>query len=93
MIKTKQNGTRVWVTFTYTPEEDTRSVVLSGEWNGWKEEPMKRKKSGEFYLTKVLAAGSTFQFGYKVDGVKWEAESECPTVASPFGTRNALLQL
>ncbi len=93
MIKVKQNGSRVWVTFTYSPEAAAESVMLCGEWNGWEEEPMKRKKSGEFYATKVLKAGNAFQFGYKVDGVKWEIEDECPAVTSPFASQNSLLEL
>lgn len=93
MIKTKQNGKKVWVTFTVSPGANAERVALCGEWNDWSEEPMKVKKNGEFYLTKVLPAGSVFEFGYKIDGDTWVAESECPNVPSPYGTHNALLEL
>ena len=93
MIKTKRNGARVWVTFTYTPAEAVETVLLSGEWNDWKAEPMKRKKSGEFSLTKVLRAGESYEFGYKVNGERWETEAECPSVPSPFASHNSKLEL
>ena len=93
MIKTKQNGQKVWVTFTVTPETETESIALCGAWSDWEDEPMKQKKNGEFYLTKVLPAGNTFEFGYKVDGKAWCTDDECETVQSPFGTHNAVLEL
>ena len=93
MIKVKKNGQRTWVTFTVSPSENTKSVMISGEWNEWKEEPMKQKKSGEFSITKVLKTGSTFQFGYKVNGEAWIIENECPCVSSPFHSENSLLEL
>jgi len=92
MIKTKKNGQKVRVTFTFLPEDGVKSVLLSGEWNDWVEEPMKQKKNGEFYKTKTLAAGNTFQFGYKIDS-EWVTDSECPSVASPFQTQNSVLEL
>ena len=93
MIKTKQNGNKVWVTFTVPSQEGFESVILSGAWNAWEEEPMKLKKNGEFFLTKVLPAGTSFEFGYKINGRDWMPEGECCTVPSPFGTHNAVLEL
>ncbi len=93
MVKIKQNGKRVWVTFVYEPEGEVASVMLSGEWNGWKEEPMKRRKDGSYGLTKVLRAGETHQFGYKVDGDTWVTDAACETVDSPFFSKNSLLRL
>jgi len=93
MIKTKQNGKKVWVTFTVPLEEGMEAVALCGAWNDWLHEPMKQKKSGEFYLTKVLPTGSSFEFGYKINGADWLPEAECATIPSPFGTHNAVLEL
>ncbi len=93
MIKKKQNGKKVWVTFTVCPEEGVEEVALCGSWSNWAEEPMKLKKNGEFYLTKVLPAQSTYEFGYKIDNDGWLAENECPQTRSPFGTQNAVLAL
>ncbi|WP_345969072.1 MULTISPECIES: hypothetical protein [Sulfurimonas] len=93
MIRKKQNGQKVWVTFTVSPETGMETVALCGAWNGWSDEPMKQKKNGEFYLTKVLPAGSTFEFGYKSGDGAWMAETDCTCVPSPFGSDNALLEL
>ena len=93
MIKMKKNGQRVWVTFTVSPEDIMQSVAISGEWNDWKIEPMKQKKSGEFSITKVLKAGNTFQFGYQINDSQWVVDSECETIASPFHSENSLIKL
>ncbi len=93
MLTIKKNGQKVWVTFTYAPSEKVDDVCVSGEWNEWKAEPMKMKKSGDYYITKVLNAGECFQFGYKVNGNDWVTEEECPSVHSPFSSQNSLLEL
>ncbi len=93
MLTVKKNGKKVWVTFTFTPAQAVDEVAVAGEWNEWKEEPMKRKKSGDYYITKVLNSGENFQFGYKVNGNVWVTEEECSSVASPFASHNSLLEL
>jgi len=93
MFKIKKNGNKAWVTFTFTPVNVVENVALVGEWNQWKEESMKKKKNGDYYITKVLTAGNSFQFGYKVNGNDWIREEECESVASPFSSENSLLVL
>ncbi len=93
MIKITKKGKKAWVTFTYAPDESVESVAVSGEWNEWKDEPMKQKKSGEYSITKVLKTDNSFQFGYKINGEKWISESMCPVVQSPFQSENSLLEL
>jgi len=93
MVSIKKNGQKAWVTFTFSPKEDVNNVVVSGEWNEWKDEPMKQKKSGDFYITKVFKSGECFQFGYKVNGQGWTIEDECACVPSPFASQNSLLEL
>ena len=44
MVTLKKNGKKVWVTFMYPANKEVSEIALSGEWNEWKEEPMKRKK-------------------------------------------------
>jgi len=88
----KKNGQKVWVTFTFTPsEEHVDNVSVSGEWNEWQDEPMKQKKNGDYYITKVFSQGDSFQFGYKVNGHNWTTEEECKCVPSPFTSENSLL--
>ena len=92
MIKVTTKGNKAWVTFTIHPE-GASEVQLCGEWNEWENEPMKLKKSGEFYVTKVLPIGSEYQFGYRVNGNQWHCDDELECIPSPYGSQNALLKL
>jgi len=92
MIKITNKGNKAWVTFTLPPE-GIESAMLSGAWNDWKSEPMKQKKSGEFYLTKVLPTGHSYEFGYMINGSEWHCDDQLGCVASPYGSDNSLLEL
>ncbi len=93
VLTIKKNGQKIWVTFTFSPSNTVENVAVSGEWNEWEEEPMKLKKSGDYYITKVFKSGDSFQFGYKVNGNEWMNEEECSSVPSPFISYNSLLAL
>lgn len=93
MITLKQNGQRVWATFTVPAAEHINDIVISGEWNDWIEEPMKQKKNGDFSITKVLKADNSYEFGYKVNGDHWVTEEECECASSPYGSQNSLLSV
>jgi 1,4-alpha-glucan branching enzyme len=92
MLKITKKGNKAWVTFSIVPESDEK-ISLYGDWNDWEEEEMKVKKSGEFYLTKVLPCENEYQFGYKVNNKSWICDSDTKTVNSPFGTKNSILEL
>lgn len=92
MIKVTKKGKKAWVTFSILPEEN-ETVCICGEWSDWQDEPMKVKKSGESYITKVLAVGKEYQFGYRVNSDRWVCDRELESVESPFGTQNSLLTL
>jgi len=93
MIKITKKGVKAWVTFTHTPDENVKSVDLSGEWSDWKDEPMKQKKNGDYSITKVIKTGENYEFGYKINGDEWIVESMCPVTTSPFYTENSILEL
>lgn len=92
MVKVTKKGQKAWVTFSIVPE-GVEDVSVCGEWNDWQDEPMKVKKSGEFYITKVLPVNSEYQFGYRINNDQWHHDSELDTVPSPFGSYNALLKI
>jgi 1,4-alpha-glucan branching enzyme len=92
MIKITKKGKKAWVTFTL-PSTVGESVELSGEWNEWKNEAMKVKKSGEFYITKVLKTDENYEFGYLVNGNEWHCDEELGCIATPFNSNNSLLEL
>lgn len=93
MLVMKKNGEKVWVTFTVSSIDPIEGITLLGEWNTWEGEPMKKKKNGDYYLTKVLNTGKSFEFGYMVNGEQWLTEDACSSVPSPFGSQNSLLEL
>ena len=92
MIKIKKKGKKAWVTFTL-PSSEGETVEICGEWSNWQNEPMKVKKNGEFYLTKVLKTDETYQFIYHVNGHEWRCDDELGCVSSPFDSHNSLLEL
>ncbi|WP_292663119.1 isoamylase early set domain-containing protein [Nitratifractor sp.] len=91
MLKITKRGKKAWVTFTL-PDSTVEKAFLKGSWNGWKAEAMKRKKSGEFYLMKILPTDTRYEFGYLADG-EWRTDEELPDVQTPFGSRNSVLEL
>ena len=92
MTKVTKKGNKAWVTFTIVPK-DGDTIEICGEWNDWKHEPMKLKKSGEFYITKVLSTDAEYQFGYRVNNNEWHCDDELPLVDSPFGSSNSILKI
>ena len=92
MVKITNKGDKAWVTFSFMAE-DADTVVISGAWNEWKSEPMKKKKSGEFTIRRLLNKGQSYEFGYTVNGQEWHCDEELGCVASPFGSDNSLLEL
>lgn len=92
MVQITKKGQKAWVTFSVDPVAD-ESIALCGEWSGWSDEPMKRKKTGQWYLTKVLKVGAEYQFGYKINDNGWRCESDLGCVSSPFGSNNSVLKI
>lgn len=92
MVSMKENKDKVWVTFTYLANDEIEEVMLVGEWSGWEAEPMKLKKNGDFYLTKIFKTKSDYQFGYRCNDI-WQIDESTSRVSSPFGTENSLLSL
>ena len=90
-ITTKEN--KAWVTFTIPGNENIDSADITGEWNDWKEEAMRKKKNGDFYITKVLKRGKSYQFGYKLNKHNWQIEETLPKVSSPYGSENSIISL
>jgi len=93
MIKITKKSNKAWVTFSFNPDSTVDTVELLGEWNEWKPEAMKKKKSGGYSITKIIKTSDNYQFGYRLNGQIWEVESECTLISSPFNSRNSLLKL
>ncbi len=90
MVKISKRGKKAWVTFTL-PGEGIESAMIKGSWNGWEEEPMKRKKNGHFYIVKVLPLSRGFEFGYMTSDGRWIHDDTLKTAQTPFGSQNSIL--
>ncbi len=93
MIRVKKNRDKAWVTFTYKPDGDVKTVKILGSWSGWKEESLKRKKNGDFYITKILPIGQIYEFRYFVDDEYWENDVDAMDVQNSFGSVNSAIEL
>jgi len=93
MIKITKKTNKAWVTFSFNSDDGISSVEVLGEWNEWKPEAMKKKKSGEYSITKIIKTSDNYEFGYRINGKTWEVEPECSLVSSPFNSSNSLLKL
>ena len=91
MVKITKRGKKAWVTFTLE-EGGLSSAEIKGSWNGWEPESMRRKKSGGFYIVKVLPAGESFEFGYVLEDGRWLNDETLPSTDSPFGSKNSVLK-
>lgn len=92
MVTITKKGNKAWVTFNVYPNTGEQ-ITLCGEWSDWKSEPMKIKKSGEAYITKIFPIGQEYQFGYKVNECGWKCDEALASVSSPFGSKNSLLKI
>ena len=92
MIKVTNKGKKAWVTFTL-PSNGIERASLSGTWNDWKSESMRRKKNGDFFLTKVLSTNSSYEFGYTINGKDWICDDTLDCTTSPYGSENSLLEI
>ena len=90
MIIIKKNKDKAWINFIIDIEAE--EVFIKGSWSGWKEEKMKQRKDGKFYMRRKLPLNETYEFGYLVNG-KWINDENCETVDSPFGSKNSVLKL
>ncbi len=93
MLKVKKNKNKAWVTFTYVPSKDEKSVEIAGSWNDWNKEKMKRKKNGDFYITKILPIDKIYEFKYLIDGNIWKNETDAMEVQNSFGSINSAIEL
>jgi 5'-AMP-activated protein kinase regulatory beta subunit len=77
----------------FTLESDANKLWIQGSWNDWQPEAMKReRRTGRFRKIKRLKPGR-YEFGYLTGEGAWLIDETLPTVPSPFGSRNSLLEL
>jgi hypothetical protein len=92
MIRTTSisNG-KVYVTFTFKPETEVKKIELAGSWNDWKKQKLRKKKNGDFYITKLLPATNVYEFKYLINNAEWILDDEADTTPNNYGTLNSVI--
>lgn len=93
MLKIKKNETKAWVTFTVVCDNEQECVEIAGSWNDWEREPMKQKKDGSFYITKVLPLDEMYEFRYILNGSEWTNDADAMERENVFGSVNSVIEL
>ena len=89
-----KDGKKCTVKFELATGTNASKAYLSGDFNDWTPEEMKRLKNGSFSVSLKLDANRKYQFRYRLDEDRWENESNADGVASnPFGSQDSILQL
>ena len=91
-----KTGAACRVTFKYDNEEQAKSAVLAGEFNGWslRDTPMKQLKDGSFSATLSLATGKSYLFRYVLDGNVWVNDPAADGYAgNEYGEENSVLTI
>lgn len=89
-------GRKCRVMFELSPEVQTQTACLCGDFNDWNEasHPLKRRKNGSFGLTLWLDAGRQYRFRYLLDGDNWENDPQADAyVPNPFGTEDSVIEV
>ena len=91
-----KTGAACRVTFKYDNEEQAKSAVLAGEFNGWslRDTPMKQLKDGSFSVSLSLTTGRSYLFRYVLDGNVWVNDPAADGYAgNEYGEENSVLTI
>ena len=89
-IASKQMAAKQKVTFSYVAPA-AQSVMLAGDFTGWKQAPisLKKDKNGVWKKTVSLPPGK-YEYRLLVDG-QWQDDPQCPTrQPNQFGGQNCV---
>lgn len=91
IVKRKRLG-KVQVTFVQPAREEP--LFVSGDFNGWQREPLKKAKDGSVRATVSGEPGQTLAFRYVTSSGEWFDDEAADGYAdNDHGTRNGLVQL
>ena len=91
-----KTGKSCRVTFQLSREVSAKKVALCGDFNGWKadENPMKKRKDGNFSTTVSLTPGNSYRFRYLIDGKRWENDWDADEyVPNGYGSEDSVINV
>ena len=88
-----EGQTKGTVRFALRPSNSkVKSVLLAGDFNGWKPVAMRKQKDGLFAVTLPLKKG-TYEYKFLVDGC-WEIDRDNACWSpNAYGTMNSVAQV
>ena len=92
MVKVTKRGKKSWVTFTID-KPDCETLYIKGSWDNWISRKMRRKRNGEFYITRIIPTGSRYEFGFETEEGEWVIDEFLDKTPTPFGSFNSVLEL
>ncbi len=92
MVKITKRGSKSWATFT-VDIVGCEKLYIKGSWDEWKPKEMKRKRNGDFYITRVLSNGESYEFGYENESGEWIKDESVESIESPYGSLNSVIHL
>lgn len=92
--KYSKDGKKCDVTFELPAETTSQEAFVCGDFTNWAGEKMDQQEDGSFALKLTLPAEQKYQFRYRLDGERWENDSNADALTpNPFGTEDSVLQL
>ena len=70
-----------------------KSVLLAGDFNGWRPEKNPLTKSGDDWQTKIHLSKGTYQYRFVVDGQWQHDHANNMTQPNPYGGFNSVLKV
>jgi hypothetical protein len=81
-----------WTILEFQPTGDYADVIVKGAWDNWRGNKMRKKKSGAFYIRKMIPTG-TWEYGFECDGENWQVDQGLSTTESPYGSLNNVISV
>jgi 1,4-alpha-glucan branching enzyme len=70
-----------------------KSVMLAGDFNGWKPEKNPMTRTGNDWQTKINLSKGTYQYRFVVDGIWQHDRANNMTQPNPYGGLNSVLKV
>lgn len=92
MITKRKRLGKVQITFVQPAREEV--VFLSGSFNDWQQEPLKKAKDGTLRATVSADPGDTLEFRYVTASGEWfDDDGADEHVWNEHGTKNGLIRI
>ncbi len=90
MAQNNKNSNKA-ITFYYKPEQDVKTVCLSGDFNEWDPNGIRMVRRNGLFCRRLSLPQGDHQYKFIVDG-HWQADPEAPKqVPNELGSMNSVI--